>query len=223
MKDSTTKFYKPRRGILATIIYVLTLSIVFLFDKLVTRIRIVGKENLLLVKGGAFVISNHALYLDPALICVALYPRRIFFTTMEDTFKIPVIRSYIRFLGAFPVSGRMPGSTLLRNVRSLLEDGKLVHFFPEGNLIHLNRKVQDFKRGVFELAILFDKPIIPIVIKTIPRRALGERLNKIFCKVEITIGKPLAPHSYGSNISEKKELAREMTALAHDMIQRELA
>ncbi len=223
MNSKSFDYYRPRDGVLATVIYVLTLSVVFLFDRLVTRIRVKGRENLALVKGGGFVISNHVLYLDPALICAALYPRRIFFTTMEDTFKIPVIRTYIRFLGAFPVSGRMPGSTLVRNVRTLIEEGKLVHFFPEGNLVHLARKVQEFKTGVFELATLFDKPIIPIVIKTIPRKGLGEKLNKLFCKVEITVEKPLAPHQFGSDLFHRKEIAREMGTFAHDMIQRELA
>jgi 1,2-diacylglycerol 3-alpha-glucosyltransferase len=222
MKKNNLKFYAPRNGILATIIYLLTYSAVLLFDRLVTRTHIRGREHLDEVKGGGFVISNHVLYLDPALICVALYPRRLFFSAMEETFRIPVIRSYIRFLGAFPVSSHMPGSVLIRNVGDMLKEGRLVHFFPEGNLLHLSRKLQDFKAGVFALAVHFGKPIIPLTIVTKPRKVLGERLNKYLCRVEITIGKPIYPREFSLYGTRKKETVELMCTQAQDIIQHEL-
>jgi 1,2-diacylglycerol 3-alpha-glucosyltransferase len=216
------KFYAPRKGILATLVFLVTYCGVLLFDRLVTRTRIRGREHLDEIKGGGFVASNHVLYLDPALISVALYPRRVFFSAMEDTFRIPVIKSYIRMLGAFPVSEHMPGSVLIRNVGDMLSAGKLVHFFPEGNLLHLSRKLQDFKEGVFALAVHFGKPIIPITIVTKPRKMLGERLNKYLCRVEITIGKPIYPREFGIYGTGKKDTAERMCEHAAYTIQREL-
>jgi 1-acyl-sn-glycerol-3-phosphate acyltransferase len=225
-KYKDRKFYAPRSGPFATIVFLITYSVVLLFDKLVTRVRIYGKEHIDEIKGGGFVVSNHSLYLDPALISVALYPRRVFFSAMEETFYTPVLRSYIRSLGAFPISGKMPGSILIRIIGKMIHEGRLVHVFPEGNLLHLNRKLQDFKDGVFELAALFGKPVLPLTIITIPRKSLGKTLNKFLCRVEIRIGKPIFPDSFGSNGHHngngKKELAHVMCVYTKEAIQRDL-
>jgi 1-acyl-sn-glycerol-3-phosphate acyltransferase len=221
-KSKSSSFYKPRRGIIATIVFIVTYAFVRLFDILVARVRIVGKENLKGIKGGCFVISNHVLYLDPALIVRSVMPRRIFFTAMEETFDIPVIGSFIRCLGAIPVSDKMPGSIFIRNVRELLRDGKLIHFFPEGNLLHLSRRLQDFKQGVFYLSVLFNKPVLPMTIITKPRKIFGKELNKYLCRVEIVFGKPMNPSMFMSGVRDKKKAVRNMLVFARDDIQQRL-
>jgi 1,2-diacylglycerol 3-alpha-glucosyltransferase len=215
-------FYAPRRGVIATLVYLVTYSVVLLFARLVSGLRVVGRDNIKHVRGGGFVVSNHVLYLDPALICVALFPRRLYFSALEETFGIPIIGSYIRMLGAFPVSGRMSGSTLVRNTLAMIREGRLVHFFPEGNLLHLSHTLQDFKPGVFGLAVLFNKPIIPLTITTVKRKFFGDALNEYACKVVISIGKPIYPNEFDGEGKGRKKAAERMSTFLHTTMQTEL-
>ena len=181
---------------LARIVFWLTLVFVIIFDIFVSRIKIYGKDNLLLPEKGSFLISNHTLYLDPAIIAHVIAPYRTCFTAMEETFRIIFIGTYIRFLGAFPVSKIMPMHILLSNTGHMLEKRRFIHFFPEGELVHLNTTVNKFKHGVFFLAFRFNKPVIPIIVITKPRPSLGKTLNQYFCKVTVKICKPVYPSQF---------------------------
>ena len=68
------------------------------------RWKIVGRDNLP-VSGGVLVVSNHVSNLDPLVVGCAL-TRRIHFMAKVELFKIPILASLIRMLGAFPRQSR---------------------------------------------------------------------------------------------------------------------
>ncbi|RPJ07489.1 MAG: 1-acyl-sn-glycerol-3-phosphate acyltransferase [Spirochaetaceae bacterium] len=193
----------------AKIVFWITLALVILFDLIVYHMRIRGRKNLKTVKNGGFLVSNHSLYLDPGIIAHAIAPRRTFFTAMAPMFDIPFIGHYIRMLGAFPVSETMPLRSLVRVVRSIMDQKKLVHVFPEGDLSHLSREIAPFRDGIFFLAILLDKPILPVVIKTIGQK----NPLKIFFKyrIEVTILPPIYPAMFKSEGNDTAAVLREIS------------
>ncbi|MBN2531407.1 MAG: 1-acyl-sn-glycerol-3-phosphate acyltransferase [Spirochaetales bacterium] len=217
-KDKKKRFYSPLLHIPAKIVFWLTLFFVILYDIFIARIRISGRRNLHVHTAGAFLISNHTHYLDPGIIAHAIAPRRTYFTAMEKTFLIPVVGTYIRYLGAFPVSEDMPYNNFVTNIEKIFKKGCFVHFFPEGELTHLNTGIGEFKHGVFFLAFRFNRPVIPVRIITKPYPCFSRTLNRFLCKVKVIIGKPVYPSQFKIKNRSLTEWIRLMSEYCRNMM-----
>ena len=86
------------------IVFYTVLALVILYDRCIFRLKIEGRENLTACPR-AFLISNHSLYLDPAIIAHVINPKRTYFTAEEPTFYRGFVGPLIRLLGAFPMPG----------------------------------------------------------------------------------------------------------------------
>ena len=210
-KHDCKRFYSVLYHTLARIVFWFTLIVVIIYNICVFRIRILGKKNLRIQSKGAFLISNHVLYFDSAIIAHIIAPRRVFFTALEETFLLYFIGTYIRYLGAFPVSNSMPYNIFISNIKKIFNNGNFIHFFPEGELSHLNLDINNFKNGVFFLAFKLNRPVIPVTIITKPRTSLSKGLNHFFCRVTVAISKPVYPsqfkHSTGKTRNRIKCMA----------------
>jgi len=195
-KHDGDQFYSILYHTFARIVFWLTFFIVFIYNICVFRLRVLGKKNLRSHFKGAFLISNHVLYFDSAIIAHIIAPRRVFFTAMEKTFLMHFIGTYIRYLGAFPVSNRMPYNILISNIKKIFNKGNFIHFFPEGELSHLNKDIDNFRNGVFFLAFKYNRPVIPVTIITKPRTSLSRGLNHFLCRVTVAISKPVYPSQF---------------------------
>jgi chlorobactene glucosyltransferase len=204
------RYLYPLYTLSAAFIYWLTLLLVVLFDTLVYRMRIRGRRNLKGLDSGGFFISNHSLYLDPGIIAHAIAPRRTYFTAMEETFDLPLVGYYIRLLGAFPVSENLPFSSLIRVCGEILKQKKYIHFFPEGDLTYGSHHLADFKQGVFYMALLYNKPIIPIVIDSRQKRFFGIKLPPPFIRVRVTICKPIFVSAFKGRNKRKIQVIEAM-------------
>ena len=218
-KKCNKVFYNPIFHLYAKIIFWLTLILVFIYDTIIFRIKITGRKNLEKTeKNGAFLISNHTLYLDPGIIAHCIAPRRTYFTALKETFRIPIIGTYIRYLGAFPVSEDMPVSILLHSIKKIFKENMYVHFFPEGELNHIGECVNKFKNGVFHLAVLLNKPVIPITIIKSPRKVFSKTLNRHFCRVIVKIGKPIYPAMFKADSLPKIKQVKSFAKYARKVI-----
>jgi chlorobactene glucosyltransferase len=212
------RYLYPLCNVYSTFIYWLTFVLVIIYNTLIFRLRVKGRENLKLVNDGGFYISNHSLYLDPAIIAQAIAPRRTYFTVMEQTFDMPFVGNYIRLLGAIPVSESLPFTSLIRVSKHIINRKKFLHFFPEGDLTHLSHIPAPFKQGVFYLAYLLNKPIIPIVINPVPKRLCNKKIYKCFMRVEATICKPVYPHSFKANGKNSSVIIKEIAEYTRKVI-----
>lgn len=106
--------------------------------------------------------SNHASYLDPPLVGIAVIPRRIRFVAWEKLFTVPVFGTFIRVLGAVPVSQENKNSSaaLLRMVMGFLKEGRSVFICPEGHRT-LNGELSPLEGGVAIMALKTNTPIVP--------------------------------------------------------------
>jgi 1-acyl-sn-glycerol-3-phosphate acyltransferase len=170
--------------------------------KLWLSIEIRGLDNILPLKQGAILISNHSSYLDPIIIpgSFNFFSKNIpvFFVSRERNFyplkgfiaDIIFSEKFFKLWGAHRVFHGMHNYALsMVNQINLLKDGKNILVFPEGK-IGYNNKVEDVKGGVGYLACISNKPVVPISIQGLYNKKMSDIL--LFkCKVVVIINKPI--------------------------------
>ncbi len=84
--------------------YGIAIPILTILIKILYNFKIEGRENIEKIQKGAISISNHVLVLDCAMIGLAFgRKKKIFYTTQEESFKIPFVRKLIKVLRAIPI------------------------------------------------------------------------------------------------------------------------
>lgn len=146
--------------------YFVAVPAIFLISKVMFGLKIEGKENLEKTRGTAITVSNHVHFLDCAMIGLAMFPKRIYYTASDSSFKMPIIRHLVKLLNALPISDNINSKKrLLLAIDDLLSKGEKVHFYPEAALWPYHNKIRKFKNGAFEVASRNNIPILPIVFQ----------------------------------------------------------
>ena len=83
--------------------YGIAYPILKILTKMIYDLKIEGQENIENIAGGAISVSNHVLFLDCAMIGLAFKDKNIYYTTQEESFKIPFVRKLIKLLRAIPI------------------------------------------------------------------------------------------------------------------------
>ena len=166
----------------------------FIYCKIVYRMKIEGKENI--PKEGALIFcASHRSFLDPPLI-VCTAGRHIRFLAKEELYH----NAFLRFLGfAFEAIKVHRDSKDLEAIKislKTLKEGKCIALFPEGtrNGLEKGEKVKD---GAAFFALNANANVIPVGIS-------GGK--KFFEKVYIQYGKPLDFSEYKANRKDKEVL-----------------
>lgn len=138
----------------------------------------------------AILVSNHCMPLDPLFHGLAIFPKRTFYTLLEETCEAPVLGTFVRTLGGIP----LPRSESRLNdieqaVEHALRTQGLVHFYPEGECFLGNQKILPFKAGAAYFAVKFGVPVVPIV--TVLKRVHGPHSKMI--KVLVRVLPPMWP------------------------------
>lgn len=146
--------------------YFVAVPVIYIISKVMFGLKIEGRENLEKVRGSAITVSNHVHFLDCAMIGLAMFPKRIYYTASDGSFKMPIVRHLVKLLNALPISDNLNSKKrLLLAIDDLLSKGEKVHFYPEASMWPYHKKIRKFKNGAFEVAVRNNVPIIPIVFK----------------------------------------------------------
>ncbi len=113
---------------------------------------------------GLIVAPNHQSWIDPILVQLAIYPRRVTFLMTEVYFDMPIVGLYFRAVGARPVREAGPSVDALRAAHEALEAGEALCLFPEGG-ITCDGKLQKGQRGVARLARRTGATVVPVGIR----------------------------------------------------------
>ena len=81
----------------------------------------------------------------------------------------------------------------MNSIDSLLNNGKTVHFYPEGSLWLYYDKIRHFKNGAFDFAVRNNVPIIPMVFKFDKQKKISN-LIKPKTIITLEILKPVYPN-----------------------------
>ena len=96
--------------------------------KLLFRVKTDGLENEP-AEGGVVVCANHLSLWDVAIIGAVLN-RQVRFFAKKELFHVPILRHFVKAMGAFPVDRKSPASAALAPARSTAESTFLVTSIP---------------------------------------------------------------------------------------------
>jgi 1,2-diacylglycerol 3-alpha-glucosyltransferase len=172
--------------------YAVAIPLLYLWTRVVLGVRREG-ENRLPRSGGALTVCNHVHLLDSVLVALAMFPRRLVFTAAPMNLQHRWYGGLVRLLGGVAVPRSAAGlPRFFSEMELLLARGRIVHFFPEGELRPYDTSLRDFRRGAFHLAARARVPVVPLSIRFTPptgvRRLLQRRPTMV-----IVIGEPDVP------------------------------
>ncbi len=174
--------------------YLIAIPLIFLWTRIVLGVRVVGKKRLRNLDG-AITVCNHVHLLDSALVGIALFPRKLIFPTLEKNTETFWLGNLVKLLGGIAIPGNISElKQFLAEMEYLLMKGRVVHFFPEGELKPYNTDLRNFKRGAFYLAAQARVPIIPITIAFKQPKGIAKLYRRKPTMV-VHVGEPVQPVS----------------------------
>lgn len=173
--------------------YGVAFPVLTILNKIVYDLKIEGKENIKNLQTGAISVSNHVLILDCSMVGLAFGLHKVYFTTREGSFKLPFIRKLIKLLRAVPIPIKIENREyFITALDKALQNGKMIHFYPEQALWPYCEKIRNFKNGAFRFAIRNNVPVIPMVVTF--REPKG--IRKLFKRKKDVTLKILEPIQY---------------------------
>lgn len=211
--------FSPFFRFLSVVFFWIYAPLVILFNHVVFGIRFEGREHLRARRDSpCILVSNHSLYLDPAIIIHALFPRRAYYMALKSHFRHPVGGLLLRLMGGVPIPGASGMKAAETTTRTALARGHCVHLFPEGVMTHFAQELKPFINGAFYLAVRIGVPIIPVTLVHYPRRWLGRELSPYFRRVKCVVGEPVETTKLPQE-SDRQAAARLAGELRHRMTQ----
>lgn len=149
--------------------------------------RVAGKEHLA-IPGGALIAANHASFVDPPFIGIAL-DEQIHYLARKSLFDHPVAGAILRSWNSIPVDQSRPDMASLKTVIRRLREGRKVLVFPEGERSFDGQLLP----GLPGIGLIVAKSGVPVI----PVRLFGThealpRNGKVIHPSEITVvcGRP---------------------------------
>ncbi|MCY8232763.1 1-acyl-sn-glycerol-3-phosphate acyltransferase [Priestia filamentosa] len=143
------------------------------------RVEIIGKENIP-KDAGVIVCSNHISNFDPPVVGMT-FPRPVYFMAKAELFKVPVLKTLLPKIYAFPVKRGLSDRDALRKGISILKEGGALGLFPEGSRSK-DGKLGKGMAGVGFFALRSNAVIVPCAV-------IGP--YKPFKKLQVVYGKPI--------------------------------
>ncbi len=189
--------------------YGIAFPVLTILNKIIYDLKIEGKENIKDIKTGAISVSNHVLFLDCTMVGLAFGLKKVYFTTRQGSFEMPFIRKLIKLLRAVPIPNKVSNKEgFVEQLDKAIQNGKIIHFYPEKALWPYCEKIRNFKSGAFNFAVRNNVPVIPILITF--RDPKG--IRKIFKKkkdVTVKILKPIKCNGGDKNKKDSTEILKE--------------
>jgi 1-acyl-sn-glycerol-3-phosphate acyltransferase len=185
--------------------------------KLLVRVDVSGLHHI--PETGGFILApgGHRSILDTPMAGLAS-PRVLRFMGAETYFNIPVLGSFLRAMGGFPVERAMTDRLALRLSEEVLRNGEPLVVFPEGTRQE-GPIVQPLKEGAAFLACRAEVPIIPVGLggaeRAMPK---GARYVKP-SKVTIIVGEPIYPPERAEGERVKRSAVRSLSDELRERLQ----
>lgn len=186
---SKMKFYK-------VVVFCLTGLI-----RTVFRMKIEGRENMP-EDGACFVCCNHLSNWDPVLLAISV-KRPVHFMAKKEVFEIPVLKSLVTLLGAFPVDRETADITAIKTALNHIKHGNALGIFPQGTrCAGQPPETLPIKSGTGMMVYKTQSDVVPVSIYT-----KGYKIS-FFKRVCVKIGKPIKFEEYNAGDKSPEEYQR---------------
>lgn len=181
------------------IIRIILKNVIFIYCKIVYRIKIVGVQNIP-KKGAVIFCANHKTFLDPPLVEITCKRDDTRFIAKQELAQNPFMSFLGKAFNVILVKRDDKDLGPMKEALKTLKQKKCIALFPEGTRNGIKKGIKP-KTGVAYFALNSDATVIPVGIKG------GE---KLFQKTIITYGKPLDLEKYKPN-KKDKNITQEVT------------
>lgn len=201
------------RTFAAAFYYAIAVPALYLWTRVFLGARTEGRNRL--PRGiGAVTVCNHVHFMDSSMVTLSMFPRHPIFTSAPINLRNRLYGRLVRLLGGVGVPVNPRGlKEFLAEMELALARGKIVHFFPEGELEPYATGLRPFKRGAFHLAAQARVPIVPLAIRFREPHGIG-RLYRRKPTMVLVIGEPIGPMDADPRNDERirREIARHRLA-----------
>lgn len=183
----------------------------------------VDPTGALKLEGPVMYVGNHPNGLiDPGLLFI-LAPRHVTFLAKEPLFRMPVLGSLLRGLGALPVFRKQDGpgdttkneGTLTASVDALVQ-GRAITLFPEGKS-HSEPQLAELKTGAARIAL--EAARRGAAVRLVPVGMTYEAKNNFKSRVHIEVAPALSAQDFlEAPGGDAHEAARRFTAAMADAL-----
>ena len=187
----------------------------WLIQKLVFRTKIYYEDKSVQsrkIKGPVIIASNHTSVWDYAIMLFVFPFRTLRYQMAEVLFKKKVLGLFLKMMGGIYVNRDTHDFNFIYKSNDLLNKGWVVGTFPESRLPKKDEeRPLEFKPSTAYLALLSDKPIIPVYTN-------GVYFKK--SRARVMIGKPLlARNIVDESLSEKENIEKVNKVLRETIIE----
>lgn len=134
------------------------------------------------VKGGVLIAANHTTFVDPIILLLTFWKRRVYSIATKDIFNTKFKKWFFTRMNCIIIDKQNVSVRSLRSVCDTLKDGKAVMIFPEGTVNVKEEDVRSFKSGVVLMAHLGKAPIIPVYIV---------KAKHFYNRTKVVVGEPI--------------------------------
>lgn len=165
-----------------------------------------NKEAKKFRKHTGIIASNHTGFGDVPIIYSLMLYRRICFVTAKEVYKPGFSTLFYNSVGCIKIDRENPSIQTFKSITNCLDRGHYVGVFPEGS-INREEAIKTFKSGVVMMALMANKPIIPIYIK---------RRKNWFQRQRVAVGEPIYLSDFFSSRFPSMEEIEKVTNLVRD-------
>lgn len=156
--------YPYRRGrawqIASGVLYGAAWPIVWFLHRVISGVRIVGREKLAKYPGACFLYGNHTAFFDAYTPAVLAPPRRASVLAGADTFSIRGLRTVVQMLGAVAVPNEASGmKPFVEAVKAEHDRGRHVAVYPEAHIWPYCTFIRPFPATSFYYPAKWNAPV----------------------------------------------------------------
>ncbi len=185
--------------------YLIAMPLIWIYERIFLRIKIVNKKNLRKFKGPCFFYGNHTQHTDVLAINIVGFPRRTQIVASADAVSIKGIKTLVQMLGAVPVPTEISG---MRNFTKALEyyhkRGNNIAIYPEAHIWPYYTGVRPFVDSSFGYAVTLDSPVVAVYTAYSKPKGLFARFRK--ANMTLYVSEPFFPNKELSKKEAKEDL-----------------
>ena len=175
------------------------------------RVKIVNLEKEVLDRP-YIVCCNHTALMDVTVISLAMQ-RQVRYMAKKEVFKVPILKSFVSAMGAFPVDRKHGDVGAVKKTIELLKSGECVGVFPQGTRCPYKHPSEtEIKNGIGMFAERAGVGILPVCIRTKKHKL------KAFHKTEFVIGDYISPEELAFPECSGKEKYQKIAEYAFSKV-----